>query len=217
MADKSDNQAGVMSVLQAIRADQVAASHDQKSQYRHLANAIAEQHAAVNRLSTDMVGVCLRTAAIELEQKRHFEILSKVKERQDGCAARITHADDTTEIRELRAQLQRAVSRQSYTPPHGVRKLRSSESDPDSGALLVWLRSGPGRVLMTAIAGLLMAILGLVAPWSPLDAGEPTEAATRPHATRPARPAPPDDQEDEGSDMGLAPDTSYPPREQVAP
>lgn len=217
MTDKNDNQAGVMSVLQAIRADQVSAASDRKSQYRHLANALAEQNIAVNRLSTDLAGICLRTAAIELEQQKHIELLSRVKERQDGCAARITHADDTTEIRELRSQLQRAVSRQSYTPPHGTRSQRSSRSADADNPALAWLRSGPGRVLLTAVAGLLMAILGLVTPWSPLDAGEPTEAATRPRAVRPALSVPADDKIREDSDMGLAPDTSYPPRGRVAP
>jgi hypothetical protein len=176
----------IMSILQAIRADQQNAARDRKSEYRHVADALGEQSAAVNRLSMDVSGLSIRTATIEVEQQKHAVVLGLVKERQDGCVARVTHDADNTEIRDLRAQLQKAVTRR-LTPPHGI-KLPSYF--PRSSSAGNWWSSNTGKILLGALAGLLVAIANLLAPWASLSSDGPQIAPARPHVVRPIRSVP---------------------------
>lgn len=208
----------IMSILQAIRADQLSASQDRKNQYRHVADSLAEQNTSVNRLSTDVAGLSVRTATIEVEQQKHSALLGQVKERQDGCAARITHDNDTTEIRDLRSQLQNAVHRR-FTPPHGI-KLPTRPPAPaptPSDAHANWWTSNAGKALLTALAGLLVAIASILTPWASLAPSAATEAARRPPTVRPVRSVPAPDRPIADSDLDDMIDTVRARRGAVEP
>jgi hypothetical protein len=205
-----------VAILQAIRADQISESQDRKLQHEHLTRALSEQSTTVNRLASELTGVCFRVTSIEAEQQKTSATLATVKERQDGCAARITHAGDSTEIRELRAQLQRAVSRQSDTPPRGVLRPRPSAED---GTATAWVYSRAGKAVLTALAALIVAALGAFAPWTLPPTADPQTMPARPPArlpVRPEQPTPADEQETDDGALGGDPSTSYDDR-RVAP
>lgn len=146
----------VIPLLQAIRGDQIKGREEHKAQYQRIANVLGEQNTALNRLSTDVAGLSIRTATLELEQRRHAATLDRVKEQQDGCVARISHGDDTTEIRDLRQQLHKAVTRRT-TPPGGT--LRQTPLAPS------WWSTHPGKAVLGALAGLLVAATSAITTW----------------------------------------------------
>lgn len=155
-------------ILQEIRADQIHAALEHKNQYGRIADTLNEQNSAINRLSTDVAGLSVRTATIEIEQQKHAALLGQMKERQDGCAARISHGDDTTEIRDLRAQLHKAVQRRS-TPPRGI-KIATVDGIEAAGG---WWSSPAGRAVLTALAGLLVAIASALTTWATMSPSAP--------------------------------------------
>lgn len=152
-------------ILQEIRSDQIRTAQEHRDQYSRIADVLGEQNAAVNRLSTDVAGLSVRTATIEIEQQKHAALLGQVKERQDSCAARISHGDDTTEIRELRTQLHKAVQRRS-TPPRGVKVVTV---DGVESAATSWWSSAAGKAVLTALAGLLVAIASAITTWAAMS------------------------------------------------
>jgi hypothetical protein len=168
-------------ILQEIRADQIKAAQEHRGQYGRIADILGEQNNAVNRLSTDVAGLSVRTATIEIEQQKHAALLGQVKERQDGCAARISHGDDTTEIREIRSQLHKAVQRRS-TPPRGIKIATIVEgSEPVAAS---WWSSVAGRAVLTALAALLVAIASALTTWATISPGPaPTSRQTPPMAS----------------------------------
>lgn len=194
--DKYGDTPGAIEILQEIRSDQIRATRDHKSQYGRIADALGEQNATVSRLSTDVAGLSVRTATIEIEQQKHSALLGQVKERQDSCAARITHDDDTTEIRDLRAQLHRAVTRRS-TPPRGVKAATPSMFPAVASGL--W-SSPAGKAVLTAMAGLLVAIASALTTWATIAPSSQPEGRQRPAALHPVRSVPTVDRAIEGSD-----------------
>jgi hypothetical protein len=163
---KYDSPANTLPILQEIRADQIKTAQEHRTQYGRIADTLGEQNAAVNRLSTDVAGLSIRTATIEIEQQKHATLLGQVKERQDGCAARISHGDDTTEIREIRSQLHKAVQRRS-TPPRGIKIAAIVDgSEPVAAS---WWSSPAGKSVLAALAGLLVAIASALTTWATLS------------------------------------------------
>lgn len=160
-----DGPGNTLPILQEIRSDQIRTAQEHRDQYSRIADVLGEQNAAVNRLSTDVAGLSIRTATIEIEQQKHATLLGQVKERQDSCAARITHGDDTTEIRELRSQLHKAVQRRS-TPPRGVKAATVEGVEPVAGG---WWASVAGRAVLMALAGLLVAIASALTTWASMS------------------------------------------------
>jgi hypothetical protein len=153
-------------ILREIHANQISAAQEHKNQYGRIADVLGEQNTAINRLSTDVAGLSVRTATIEIEQQKHATLLGQVKERQDGCAARITHGDDTTEIREIRSQLHKAVQRRS-TPPRGIKI--AAIVDGSEQATGGWWSSPAGKSVLAALAGLLVAIASALTTWATLS------------------------------------------------
>ena len=143
----------MIDLLRDIRDDQIKGREEHKGHYQRLSNVISEQNSALNRLSTDVAGLSVRTATVELEQRKQADTLARMKEIQDGCAARITHADDSTEIRNIRNQLHKAIQRR-MTPPHGVPYKGAEVQDAPKS----WWATQPGKALLGAIAGLIVAI-----------------------------------------------------------
>lgn len=173
-------------ILREIRADQIQAAQEHKNQYSRIADALTEQNAVVNRLSTDVAGLSVRTATIEIEQQKHASLLGQVKERQDGCAARITHGDDTTEIREIRSQLHKAILRRS-TPPRGIKIETVVGAETASG----WWSSPAGKAVLTALAGLLVAIASALTTWATLSPSQAPAPRQAPPIASPANPGTP--------------------------
>lgn len=182
--EKYSTPLSTLPILQEIRADQIKAASEYKSQYSRIANILSEQNSTVNKLSTDVAGLSVRAATIEIEQQKHAAILNQVKERQDGCAARISHDDDTTEIRDLRAQLQKAVQRRS-TPPRGVRIATVDLSEATGGG---WWTSPAGRAVLTALAGLLVAIASALTTWATMSPSSPPVTRQAPPMAAPELP-----------------------------
>lgn len=163
---KYDEPQATLPILREIRENQISAAQEHKSQYGRIADVLGEQNTAINRLSTDVAGLSVRTATIEIEQQKHATLLSQVKERQDGCAARITHGDDTTEIREIRSQLHKAVQRRS-TPPRGIKIATVEGIEATSG----WWSSPAGKSVLAALAALLVAIASAITTWAAMSPG----------------------------------------------
>lgn len=185
---KYSGSLSTLPILQEIRADQIKTAQEHRTQYSRIADVLGEQNAAVNRLSTDVAGLSIRTATIEIEQQKHATLLGQVKERQDGCAARITHGDDTTEIREIRSQLHKAVQRRS-TPPRGIKIAAIVEgSEQATGG---WWSSTAGKAVLTALAGLLVAIASALTTWATLSPSQAPTPRQAPPMTSPANPATP--------------------------
>lgn len=172
-----------MPILREIRADQIKTAQEHRAQYGRIADTLSEQNQTVSRLATDVAGLSVRTAAIEIEQQKHATMLGQVKERQDGCAARISHGDDTTEIRDLRNQLQKAVQRRS-TPPRGV-KIATVDALELTGS---WWSSSAGKAVLTALAGLLVAIASALTTWATMSPSATPAAPQRAPVTAPAAP-----------------------------
>jgi hypothetical protein len=170
-------------ILREIRENQISAAQEHKSQYGRIADVLGEQNTAINRLSTDVAGLSIRTATIEIEQQKHATLLGQVKERQDGCAARISHGDDTTEIREIRSQLHKAVQRRS-TPPRGIKI--AAIVDGSEQAASGWWSSPAGKAVLTALAGLLVAIASALTTWATLSPSQAPTPRQAPPMTSPA-------------------------------
>lgn len=178
--DRYGGPLATLPILREIRADQIKTAQEHRSQYGRIADTLTEQNTAVNRLATDVAGLSVRTATIEIEQQKHATLLGQVKERQDGCAARISHGDDTTEIRDLRTQLQKAVQRRS-TPPRGIRIANVGPDEATGG----WWSSAAGKAVLTALAGLLVAIASAITTWAAMSPSSPPAAPQRAPITAP--------------------------------
>lgn len=153
----------VIPLLRSIKDDQTKGREENKEHYKRVANILSEQNNAINRLSTDVAQLSVRTATIELETRKHAITLSQVKERQDGCAARVTHENDTTEIRDLRGQLQKAISKRSS--PKGI----PVYSEPVKS----WWGTPAGKNVLAALAGLLVALTSAITMWIAMRSGTP--------------------------------------------
>lgn len=168
--DRSDHGLyEALPLLQAIRADQIKGREEHKGQYQRLSNILGEQNTAINRLSTDVASLSLKTANLEFEQRKHADTLARVKEAQDGCAARITHRDDSTEIRSLRDQLHKAVIRR-MTPAGGVPRHRAGQDAAGS-----WWQTPAGKAVLGALAGLLVALTSALTTYFTIVRDKPTE------------------------------------------
>jgi len=178
--DRYNGPLATLPILREIRADQIKVAQEHRNQYGRIADTLSEQNTAVNRLATDVAGLSVRTATIEVEQQKHSSMLGQVKERQDGCAARISHGDDTTEIRELRSQLQKAVQRRS-TPPRGVRIATVTAEETTGG----WWSSAAGKAVLTALAGLLVAFASAITTWAAMSPSSPPATRERAPITAP--------------------------------
>lgn len=156
----------VIPLLQAIRGDQLRGQEEHKTQFKRLANSLTEQNTAINRLSTDVAGLSIRTATLELEQRKQATTIGLVKERQDGCSARVTHAEDSTEIRQIRDQLHKAISKR-LTPTNGRPAYQEKPQ---------WWTTPAGKAILGALAGLLVALTSAVTTWIAMSPGQPDKA-----------------------------------------
>lgn len=172
----------VIPLLRSIKNDQTKGREENKEHYKRVANILSEQNNAINRLSTDVAQLSVRTATIELETRKHAITLSQVKERQDGCAARVTHENDTTEIRDLRGQLQKAISRRSS--PNGVK----AYVEPVKS----WWGTAAGKNVLAALAGLLVALTSAVTMWIAMSSGASATERVEPERDQAAHRAPRD-------------------------
>lgn len=160
----------IITMLRSLRAGQVAGLDAHKGHYQRLANTLGQQNSELNNLSNEVAGLSAKTTNLELEQSRQRKILGKVKELQDGCAARVTHTDDSTEIRSLRDQFHRAVLSRRSTPPRGT--------PPPVNR---WWQSQAGKAVLGALAGLLVAITtGVTTYFATRQSGPPEPAVHAP-------------------------------------
>ena len=179
MLDKmrDEDTTGAYQILKEIRSGQVHDRQEHKEQYRNLANALGTQNAALNQLSTDVAALSVRTSMLEIELQKQSVTVHDVKERQDGCAARITHDADNTEIRDLRSQLHKAVARR-MTPFAGVSVHRDER--------IAWWSTTAGKAVLGALAGLLVAATTAITTWAAMSPSSASKAEAAQEAAQEA-------------------------------
>lgn len=160
------DNAVMISLLREVRTDQMHSRREFQDSMRRLEDSIVEQSRSINLLSTDIASLSIRTATLESSLKKSEGTLTTVKERQDGCLARIEREDENTEIRKMRTDLMDAIEKQSlrkrqtplYSRPPRIRS---------------WWGTEAGKAVLLALAGLLVALSTMIGTY---QFAKPTEA-----------------------------------------
>jgi hypothetical protein len=142
---------------------------DQKDSFQRIDNAILDQAQMIGQIARDTSTLAARVTILEHDLSRQNTELSEIKSRQDSCLARLTHEDDTTEIRKLRelvAKRGKATIPPGHTTGSG-RPYKRPSKHPMADL------SGAKRAVLMALAGLLVAATSALTTYFALPKPEP--------------------------------------------